>query len=381
MAGAARRAPVKSARTRIRALDDRPHPLRPQSHRLPAYRRRAHLRYCWLEARRKTASSSCASDTDRERSAQAATRDPPRAMDWLGLNYDRPVYRPIASTATRKSPNSWSPQAMRITPTRPKEELEAMRRGGDGRERKPRYNSAYRDTDAGWRDDPNRVIRFRNPLDSSCRLGRQGQGAASRIADSRLDIVPVPFGRLSPPTTSRVVVDDIDMRISDVVRGDDHVSNTRARSTSTKRAGRAGAAFRAPADDPRRARREAPASAPGAADVMQYRDAGYLPHALLNYLVWLGWSHGDRKCFPSPKCSRCSTSPTSTPGLRLDPAKLGWLNQQYLKSDDPEAVASTCAPRTDAATTFPKARSPGHRDCLRERVQTPATWTETRGRR
>jgi glutamyl-tRNA synthetase len=134
-------------------------------------------------------------------------------------------------------------------------------------------------------------------------------------------------------------VDDIDMRITDVVRGDDHVNNTPRQINIYKALG---------ADVPHFAHLPMIldehgaklSKRTGAADVMQYRDAGYLPHALLNYLVRLGWSHGDQEGFSIAEMqSLFDLADVNAKASRLDPAKLGWLNQQYLKSDDPEAIA------------------------------------------
>jgi glutamyl-tRNA synthetase len=136
-----------------------------------------------------------------------------------------------------------------------------------------------------------------------------------------------------------VVVDDIDMRITDVVRGDDHVNNT-PRQINLYRA--LGAPVPAFAHLPMILDEHGAklSKRTGAADVMQYRDAGYLPHALLNYLVRLGWSHGDQEIFSIAEMQRLfELGDVNAKASRLDPAKLGWLNQQYLKNDDPAAVA------------------------------------------
>jgi glutamyl-tRNA synthetase len=111
----------------------------------------------------------------------------------------------------------------------------------------------------------------------------------------------------------------------------------------------------------------------GAADVMQYRDAGYLPHALLNYLVRLGWSHGDQEIFSIAEMTQLfDLKDVNAKASRLDPAKLGWLNQQYLKADEPEAVAKHLQWQLEQQG-YDLAQGPKPADlvvALRDRVQT-----------
>jgi glutamyl-tRNA synthetase len=170
---------------------------------------------------------------------------------------------------------------------------------------KPRYNGAYRARTPAWRDDPNRVIRFKNPLDGRGGVGRQGQGPHRDRQQRARRPGDLPQRRL-PTYNFAVVVDDIDMRITDVVRGDDHVNNTPRQINIYHALGAPVPKF---AHLPMILDEQGAklSKRTGAADVMQYRDAGYLPHALLNYLVRLGWSHGDQEDVSSPRCSRCST--------------------------------------------------------------------------
>ena len=111
----------------------------------------------------------------------------------------------------------------------------------------------------------------------------------------------------------------------------------------------------------------------GAANVMGYRDAGYLPHALVNYLARLGWSHGDQEIFSIDELkSLFAISDVNQKASRLDPAKLGWLNQHYLKSDAPEAIATHLRPQLRACG-YDLANGPAPADvvvALRDRVQT-----------
>jgi glutamyl-tRNA synthetase len=175
-----------------------------------------------------------------------------------------------------------------------------------------------------------------------------------------------------PTYNFAVVVDDLDMGITDVVRGDDHVNNTPRQINIYKALGANVPSF---AHLPMILDQEGAklSKRTGAADVMGYRDAGYLPHALLNYLVRLGWSHGDQEIFSIEEMVKLFELHDVNPAAsRLDMAKLGWLNQQYLKSDAPDEVAKHLAWHLEKAG-YDLANGPKPVDlviALRERAQT-----------
>jgi glutamyl-tRNA synthetase len=340
--------------------------------------------YCWLEARRRGGQFILRiEDTDRERSTQAAIDAILQAMDWLGLDYDEgPVYQTDRLDRYREVAERLVASGHAYYAYETKAELEAMREAAMAAGGKPRYNGAYRDANAGFRDDPNRVIRFRNPLDGTVAWEDKVKGRIE-IANSELDDLVIFRSDGYATYNFAVVVDDIDMRISDVVRGDDHVNNTPRQINIYKALG---------ADVPHFAHLPMIldehgaklSKRTGAADVMQYRDAGYLPHALLNYLVRLGWSHGDQEVFSIAEMqSLFDLGDVNAKAARLDMAKLGWLNQQYLKSDDPESVAKHLAWHLGQCG-YDLANGPDPADiviALRERVQTlkemaekSATW-------
>jgi glutamyl-tRNA synthetase len=331
--------------------------------------------YCWLAARHAGKDGQFVlriEDTDRERSTQAAIDAILDAMDWLGLDYDEgPVYQTDRLERYREVAEQLVASGHAYYAYETKEELEAMREAAMAAGDKPRYNGAYRDANAGFRDDPNRVIRFRNPLDGTVAWDDKVKGRIE-IANSELDDLVIFRSDGYATYNFAVVVDDIDMRITDVVRGDDHVNNTPRQINIYQALG-------APVPnfahlpmilDEHGAKLS---KRTGAADVMQYRDAGYLPHALLNYLVRLGWSHGDQEVFSIAEMqSLFDLADVNAKASRLDPAKLGWLNQQYLKSDDPEAVAKHLAWHLEQCG-YDLAEGPNPADivvALRERVQT-----------
>ncbi len=329
--------------------------------------------YCWLAARHAGGQFVLRiEDTDRERSTQGAIDAILDAMDWLGLGYDEgPIYQTHRLDRYREVAEKMVADGTAYYAYETKDELEAMREAALAAKEKPRYNGAYRDADAGWRDDPNRVIRFRNPQDGTVVWDDHVKGRIE-IANSELDDLVIFRSDGYATYNFAVVVDDIDMGITDVVRGDDHVNNT-PRQINIYRA--LGAAVPNFAHLPMILDEEGAklSKRTGAADVMGYRDAGYLPHALLNYLVRLGWSHGDQEIFSIDEMVQLFALKDVNPkAARLDMAKLGWLNQQYLKSDAPEAVARHLQWHLEQAG-YDLARGPAPADivvALRDRVQT-----------
>ncbi|QCO68176.1 glutamate--tRNA ligase [Luteimonas yindakuii] len=335
--------------------------------------------YCWLAARRAGGQFVLRiEDTDRERSTQAAIDAILEAMDWLGLDYDEgPIYQTARVERYREVAEQLVASGHAYYAYESKEELDAMREAAMAAGDKPRYNGAYREQGAAYRDDPNRVIRLKNPQDGVVAWDDKVKGRIE-IANSELDDLVIFRPDGYPTYNFAVVVDDIDMGITDVVRGDDHVNNT-PRQINIYRA--LGAAVPAFSHLPMILDEQGAklSKRTGAADVMQYRDAGYLPHALLNYLVRLGWSHGDQEVFSIDAMkSLFDLADVNAKASRLDMAKLGWLNQQYLKSDTPDAVAAHLEWHLRNAG-YDLAAGPAPADvvlALRDRVQTLAEMAE-----
>ncbi len=296
--------------------------------------------YCWLEARRHGGQFILRiEDTDRERSTQAAIDAILQAMDWLGLDYDEgPVYQTRRLDRYHEVAQQLVAAGQAYYAYETREELDAMREAAMAEGAKPRYSGAARDASLPYRDDPNRVLRLKNPQYGVVVWDDKVKGRIE-IANSELDdlVLLRPDGH--PTYNFAVVVDDLDMRITDVVRGDDHVNNT-PRQINLYRALGADAPHFAHLPMILDAQGAKLSKRTGAADVMHYRDAGYLPHALLNYLVRLGWSHGDQEIFSIAEMQRLfDLKDVNAKAARLDADKLGWMNQQYLKADDPADVA------------------------------------------
>lgn len=296
--------------------------------------------YCWLAARRAGGQFVLRiEDTDRERSTQAAIDAILQAMDWLGLSYDEgPVYQTQRLDRYREVAEQLVAEGKAYYAYETREELDAMRETAMAAGEKPRYRGKYRNENAGFREDPNRVIRFRNPETGSVVFEDLVKGRIE-WQNSELDDLVIfrPDGYAT--YNFAVVVDDMDMGITHVVRGDDHVNNTPRQINLYHALGKTPPQF---AHLPMILDEEGAklSKRTGAADVMQYRDAGYLPHALLNYLVRLGWSHGDQEVFSIDEMTALfDLAAVNAKASRLDRAKLGWLNQQYLKTDAPEDVA------------------------------------------
>ncbi len=296
--------------------------------------------YCWLEARRHGGQFILRiEDTDQSRNLQEAVDAILEAMEWLGLDYDEgPVYQTQRLDRYREVAARMIAEGSAYYAYESTDELDAMRETALAAKAKPRYSGVFRDNDAGYRDDPNRVIRFRNPLDGSVVWEDKVKGRIE-IANSELDDLVLVRSNGFPTYNFAAVVDDIDMAITDVVRGDDHVNNTPRQINIYHALG---------ADVPHFAHLpmilneegEKLSKRTGAADVMQYREMGYLPHTLLNYLARLGWSHGDQEIFSiAEMTSLFDLKDVNAKAARMDPAKLGWLNQHYLKTDPPEDVA------------------------------------------
>ncbi len=203
---------------------------------------------------------------------------------------------------------------------------------------KPRYAGIYRDRSEPLRDDPNRVIRFRNPPSGSVVFQDKVKGRIEWNNEELDDLVMVRSDGF-PTYNFAVVVDDIDMRIGEVIRGDDHVNNTPRQINIYHALGADIPEFAhlpmiLGADGQKLSKRH------GAVSVMQYRDDGFLPHALLNYLVRLGWSNGDQEVFSRKEMTTLfDVSNVNKAASRFDLEKLSWLNQHYLKHDDPAEIA------------------------------------------
>jgi glutamyl-tRNA synthetase len=271
-------------------------------------------------------------DTDVERSTRESEQAIFDAMAWLGLDYDEGPffqmkrlerYREVADEMVRKGTAYWAYET--------KEELDAMREAQISRGEKPRYDRRWRESNDAPPASRKPVLRLKNPLTGDVTWDDLVKGTITFSNDELDDLVLLrPDG--IPTYNFGVVVDDIDMAITHVIRGDDHVNNTPRQINVYKALGASLPHFgHMPMilghDGARLSKRH------GAVNVMQYRDDGYLPAAMLNYLARLGWSHGDEEIFSREQLvewfdfEHVNRSPA-----HWDPEKLKWLNAEYLKA-------------------------------------------------
>ena len=295
--------------------------------------------FCWLESRHRGGDFILRiEDTDRERSTQEAIDAILESMEWLGLDYDEgPIFQTQRLDRYREVAEQMVAAGSAYYAYESKDELEAIRNAAQAAGDKPRYDGRARDQALPFRDDPNRVIRFKNPQGGSVVFEDRIKGRIE-ISNSELDDLVIFRSDGYPTYNFAVVVDDIDMRITDVIRGDDHINNTPRQINIYQALGAPVPLFsHMPMIlDPEGAKLS---KRTGAADVMEYREAGYMPHALINYLARLGWSHGDQEIFSRQEMiALFSVEDVNSKASRLDPAKLGSINQHYLKTDDPGEV-------------------------------------------
>jgi glutamyl-tRNA synthetase len=296
--------------------------------------------YCWLESRRRGGEFLLRiEDTDRERSTDEAVQAILDAMQWLDLSADQaPIYQTHRLARYKEVADRLLAEGKAYYAYESKEEIEAMREAAMAKGEKPRYNGYHRDRNEPLRDDPNRVIRFRNPTEGSVVFEDKVKGRVE-WANAELDDLVIFRSDGWPTYNFAVVVDDIDMGITEVIRGDDHVNNTPRQINIYHALGAPVPEF---AHLPMILDKEGKklSKRTNSVSVMEYRDAGYLPHAILNYLVRLGWSHGDQEIFSREEMIRLfDISDVNKAASRFDTEKLAWLNQHYLKSDDPRELA------------------------------------------
>jgi glutamyl-tRNA synthetase len=305
--------------------------------------------FCWAYAKRHGGTFILRiEDTDRERSTRESVMAILDAMKWLGLDHEGPYsqmdrlqrYRAVAEELIRKD------RAYHCYASR--DELDALREQQRARGEKPRYDGRWRPENAkraSLQPPPGAapVVRFRNPEAGEVTFNDLVKGPIT-VANGELDDLVLLRADGVPTYNFGVVVDDIDMAITHVIRGDDHVNNTPRQINIYRALGATLPRFvHVPmilgADGERLSKRH------GAVSVMQYRDDGYLPEALVNYLARLGWSHGDEEMFSREQLvawfdlEHISQSPA-----RFNPEKLAWLNAQYLKGADDERLAALAGP-------------------------------------
>jgi len=298
--------------------------------------------YCWAYARRHGGKFILRiEDTDVERSTQQSVQAILDAMQWLGLDYDEgPFYQMKRLDRYKAVGEELLAKGLAYWDYCSKEELDAMREAQVARGEKPRYDRRWRDSKDTPPPGRQPALRFKTPLTGDVTWNDVVKGPIT-ISNEELDDLVILRADGVPTYNFGVVVDDIDMAMTHVIRGDDHVNNTPRQINIYKALGAELPHFgHMPLilgqDGQRLSKRH------GATSVMDYRDQGFLPDAMVNYLARLGWSHGDEEVFSREQLiewfdfEHVSRSPA-----RWDPEKLKWINGEYLRRiPDAELAAS-----------------------------------------
>jgi|TARA_Y100000748_G_scaffold171981_1_gene144095 glutamyl-tRNA synthetase len=273
-------------------------------------------------------------DTDRERSTDESTQIILDSMKWLGLDFDEgPYYQSARLERYKEVVKQLIETGNAYYCYCTKEEVNTMRDEAIKRGEKPRYNGFWRDRKESPPSDVDPVVRFKTPLDGQIIVDDLVQGKV--VFDNKeLDDLIIARADGSPTYNLTVVVDDMDMKITDVIRGDDHFNNT-PRQVNILNA----------LDMPLPNYAHVPMILSEAgkkiskrddiSNILKYKNDGYLHEAILNYLVRLGWSKGDQEVFSIEEMiSEFDIKDVNKSASRINDEKLLWLNQEYLKNAD-----------------------------------------------
>ncbi len=313
-------------------------------------------------------------DTDLDRSSQAAVDVILEGMQWLGLDPDEgPFYQMQRMDRYREVLAQLQASGQVYPCYMSVEELDALRERQMAAKEKPRYDGTWR-PESGKTLPPvppgvQPLLRFRNPLEGVVAWDDKVKGRIE-IRNAELDDLVIARPDGTPTYNFCVVVDDIDMRITHVIRGDDHVNNTPRQINI----------FRALGHEPPvnallptvlNEQGEKMSMRNGAKPVTQYRDEGYLPDAMVNYLARLGWSHGDDEIFSREQFLQWfSLDHLGRSAAQFDDAKLRWVNAQHLKALSGEDLAARVTPFLAREGIAPDARLRGICDLFKDRCDT-----------
>ena len=309
-------------------------------------------------------------DTDRERSTPQAIDAILEGMRWLSLDADEgPFYQSRRYDRYREVIDGWLAAGTAYRCYCTKDELEQMRAEQLARKEKPRYDGRCRER-AAPRAGVDPVVRFRNPLVGEVVVRDLVHGPIV-FQNSELDDLIILRSDGHPTYNFCVAVDDHDMRITHVLRGDDHINNTPRQLNMLQAMGATPPAYgHLPMilgpDGTKLSKRH------GAVSVLQYREEGYLPDALLNYLARLGWSHGDQELFTRDEMQALfDISAINASAAAVNPSKLDWINQQHMMRLPGSALAPHLADQLRALGVDPGASDlAAIADAQKERAKT-----------
>ena len=294
--------------------------------------------FSWLQARRHGGKFILrVEDTDRERSTDEATRVILEGMQWLALTADEgPYFQAQRFDRYREVIAQMIAAGTAYHCYCTKQELDDMRAQQTARKEKPRYSGLCRNrTEA--REGVSPVVRFKNPLDGAVVVEDLVHGQVT-FQNTELDDLIIARSDGTPTYNFCVVVDDKDMGITHVIRGDDHLNNTPRQMNMLQALGATPPVYaHVPMilgpDGAKLSKRH------GAVSVLQYQEEGFLPEALLNYLVRLGWSHGDQEVFTlAQMVAAFDIRDVNKAASAFNPEKLLWLNQQHMMRAEPSTL-------------------------------------------
>ncbi len=276
-------------------------------------------------------------DTDRERSTQEAVDAILEGMNWLGLSHDEgPVYQTDRYDRYKEVIKTLLNEDNAYYCNCSRERLDKMREEQMANKQKPKYDGCCRDKGLAEAEDT--VVRFKNPLEGDVEITDHVRGKVI-VSNQEIDDLIIERSDGNPTYNLTVVVDDWDMKISHVIRGDDHLNNTPRQINILKALNAhipeyAHVPMINGTDGKKLSKRR------DAVSVMQYRDDGYLKEAVINYLVRLGWSHGDQEIFsPEEMIEKFDIDDINKSSSSLSIEKLQWLNQHYMKQMTPVQLA------------------------------------------
>ncbi|HTQ35443.1 MAG TPA: glutamate--tRNA ligase [Steroidobacteraceae bacterium] len=311
-------------------------------------------------------------DTDRERSTGEAVRVILDGMRWLGLNEDEgPYFQTQRYDRYREVIQMFLDRGLAYRCYCTKQELDAMREAQLARKEKPRYDGRWRDSTQAPPPGVVPAIRFRNPLDGEVVVDDLVHGRTI-FQNAELDDLIIQRSDGNPTYNFCVVVDDWDMGVTHVIRGDDHLNNTPRQVNMLRALGATPPVYaHVPMilgpDGAKLSKRH------GAVSVLEYQKEGYLPDALLNYLVRLGWSHGDQEVFTREEMiAAFDIAHVGKAAAAFNPDKLLWLNQQHIMKAPRATLAAALREQLAMldVQTDDEAMLGGVAEALRERAKT-----------
>ena len=290
--------------------------------------------YSWLHAKANDGKFILRiEDTDIERSTPEAVQAIMDGMSWLNLDWDEgPIFQTHRFDRYKEVIAELVSENKAYPCFCSKQRIDDLRETQMQNKEKPRYDGCCRALSESEIDlSQPHVIRFKNPQDGGVTFNDFVKGEVT-IANKELDDLIIARTDGSPTYNFTVVIDDMDMKISQVVRGDDHLNNTPRQINIFNALGATPPEFaHVPmilGDDGKKLSKRH-----GAVGIMQFRDDGYLPHAVLNYLVRLGWSHGDQEIFSIDEMIKLfDINDINKAPSAFNTDKLKWLNQQYIKT-------------------------------------------------